>query len=52
VESGGGKRGTRDDQIPLPMLRRNHGNHSHNAFILKARFSENLTHMGLKHDRI
>jgi hypothetical protein len=52
VESGGGKRGTRDDQITLPRLRRNHANHSQNALMLKARFSENLTHMGFKHDRI
>jgi hypothetical protein len=34
------------------MLRNNHANHSQNALMLKARFSENLTHMGLMHDRI
>ena len=52
MERSRGKRGTRDNQIALPMLSRNHANHSHNALILKAKFSRNLTHMGLKHDRI
>jgi hypothetical protein len=52
MKSGSGKRGTRDDQITLPRLWRNHANHSQNALMLKARFSENLTDIGFKHDRI
>ena len=52
MKSGSGKRGTRDDQITLPRLWRNHANHSQNALMLKARFSENLTDIGFKHDWI